>query len=57
MPASCCPLSRTRAWRLTFPDPLVRAAVYGQLGSARRARLHVAAAELVDDHRGAQNHR
>jgi len=37
------------AWHLTFPDPLVRAAVYGQLGSARRARLHLAAAELVDD--------
>jgi hypothetical protein len=35
----------------------VRAAVYGQLGSARRARLLVVAAELVDDHRGAQNHR
>jgi hypothetical protein len=30
----------------------VRAAVYGQLGSARRARLHLAAAELADEHRG-----
>jgi AAA ATPase domain len=40
------------AWRLTFPDPLVRAAVNGQLGSARRARLHVAASDL-DEQRSA----
>jgi len=36
------------AWHLTFRDPLVRAAVYGQLGAARRARLHGAAAGSVD---------
>ena len=43
------------AWRLTFPDPLVRAAVYGRLGPARRVRLH-GAADLVDDHRACKNH-
>lgn len=45
------------AWHLTFPEPLVRAAVYGQLGAARRARLHRAAAEAVDDGRTAPDHR
>jgi len=47
----------TSAWHLAFPDPLVGAAVYGQLGAARRARLHLAAAGLVADDRAARNHR
>ena len=47
----------TSAWHLTFPDPLVGAAVYGQLGAAQRARLHLAAAGLVADDRAARNHR
>ncbi len=33
--------------RLSFPHPLVRAAVYGDLGPARRAALHSRAAELL----------
>jgi hypothetical protein len=45
------------AWDLEFPDPLVRAAVYGQLGAAGRARLHLAAAETVDDEHAAWKHR
>jgi AAA ATPase domain len=45
------------AWRLAFPDPLVRAAVYGQLTAERRARLHLAAAALVDDEGAARHHR
>jgi hypothetical protein len=44
-------------WHLTFPDPLVGAAVYGRLGAARRARLHLAASALVADDRTARNHR
>ena len=47
----------TSAWHLTFPDPLVGAAVYGQLGAARRARLHLAAAGQLTDDRAARNHR
>jgi DNA-binding CsgD family transcriptional regulator len=38
-----------RAARLiAFPHPLVRAAVYHDLGPARRARLHTRVAELID---------
>jgi DNA-binding CsgD family transcriptional regulator len=33
---------------LSFPHPLVRAAVYGSLGPARRARMHMLAADLLD---------
>jgi DNA-binding CsgD family transcriptional regulator len=40
-----------------FPHPLVQAAVYGQLGPHRRARLHAAAATLVDDEGAALRHR
>nr|WP_188191734.1 AAA family ATPase [Nonomuraea sp. SYSU D8015] len=32
-----------------FPNPLIRAAVYHDLGPATRRRLHLLAAELVDD--------
>ena len=42
---------------LAFPDPLVRAAVYGQLTPGRRCRLHRAAARLVDDEQAALHHR
>ncbi len=34
---------------VTLPHPLVRAAVYDDLGPATRAELHARAAELVDD--------
>jgi DNA-binding CsgD family transcriptional regulator len=42
---------------VTFPHPLVQAAVYGQIDSLRRARLHARAAELVDDAGAALRHR
>ena len=42
---------------VTFPAPLVRAAVYGQLTPGRRARLHREAARLVDDEQAALHHR
>ncbi|HEY3261173.1 MAG TPA: AAA family ATPase [Pseudonocardiaceae bacterium] len=42
---------------LAFPHPLVQAAVYGQLGPLRRARLHAAAAELLDDDAAVLRHR
>ncbi|MFG1704750.1 helix-turn-helix transcriptional regulator [Nonomuraea sp. M3C6] len=34
---------------LGFPNPLVRAAIYHDLGPATRRRLHLVAADLVDD--------
>jgi DNA-binding CsgD family transcriptional regulator len=40
-----------------FPHPLVRAAVYHQLGPARRVALHLAAAGLLDDQAAALRHR
>jgi DNA-binding CsgD family transcriptional regulator len=40
-----------------FTRPLVRAAVYTQMGPDRRARLHRAAAALVDDEGEALHHR
>ncbi|MDT0352416.1 LuxR C-terminal-related transcriptional regulator [Pseudonocardia charpentierae] len=43
--------------RLAFADPLVRAAVYGQLTPVRRLRLHREAALLVDDEQAALHHR
>lgn len=42
---------------LTFPHPLVQAAVYGHIDSLRRARLHARAAELLDDRGAALRHR
>jgi hypothetical protein len=36
-------------WRLSFPEPVMQAAVYGQLGAAQRAEIHLAAAGLVGD--------
>jgi DNA-binding CsgD family transcriptional regulator len=44
-------------WSLSFPHPLVRAAVYDGLGPARRHVLHLAAAELVGDTATALRHR
>ena len=40
-----------------FPHPLVQAAVYDQLGPARRVELHLAAAGLVQDEGSALRHR
>jgi DNA-binding CsgD family transcriptional regulator len=42
---------------ITFPHPLVRAAVYHDLGAARRATLHACAARLVDSEPGALRHK
>ena len=44
-------------WTLSFPHPLVRAAVYEALGPARRHALHTAAASLTDDESAALRHR
>jgi DNA-binding CsgD family transcriptional regulator len=44
-------------WDVTFPHPLVQAAVYEHVGPASRVRLHRAAAELVDDGGAALRHR
>ena len=44
-------------WSLSFPHPLVRAAVYDGLGPARRHALHLAAAQLVGDTAAALRHR
>jgi len=44
-------------WTLSFPHPLVRAAVYDGLGPAGRHVLHLAAAELVGDTATALRHR
>jgi DNA-binding CsgD family transcriptional regulator len=42
---------------VAFPHPLVHAAVYGQLGPLRRARLHAGAARLMEDEGAALRHR
>jgi len=42
---------------VTFPHPLVQAAVYENVAPTRRARLHRAAAELLDDDGAALRHR
>jgi DNA-binding CsgD family transcriptional regulator len=44
-------------WTVSFPHPLVRAAVYDGMGPARRHDLHLAAAELTDDEAVALRHR
>lgn len=44
-------------WTLSFPHPLVRAAVYDGLGPARRHALHLAAAGLQSDPAVALRHR
>jgi len=42
---------------VTFVHPLVRAAIYGQLGPARLVQLHLAAARLVGEDAAALRHR
>ncbi|MFA1541813.1 helix-turn-helix transcriptional regulator [Actinomadura monticuli] len=42
---------------LRFPHPLIQAAVYQQLGLARRVRLHLRAAEVVADGPAVLGHR
>ncbi len=42
---------------VAFAHPLVRAAIYEQLGPARRVQLHTRAAGLVDDEGAALRHR
>jgi DNA-binding CsgD family transcriptional regulator len=42
---------------VAFPHPLVRSAVYGALGTARRARLHAVAATLVETEAAVLHHR
>ena len=42
---------------IAFPHALVRAAVYHDLGPARRAALHQRAAELVEEEAGSLQHR
>ena len=44
-------------WTLSFPHPLVRAAVYEALGPVRRHALHTAAAVLMTDTSTALRHR
>ena len=54
----CCRSSEAQSpWTLSFPHPLVRAAVYEALGPARRHALHTAAASLTDDESAALRHR
>ena len=51
-------LSQAQApWTVSFPHPLVRAAVYDELGPARRHALHVAAAALLTDDAVSLRHR
>ncbi|MEU7835995.1 AAA family ATPase [Nonomuraea sp. NPDC049129] len=42
---------------VAFPDPLAQATVYGSLGAGTRARLHLAAARLVEHTGTALRHR
>lgn len=48
---------RTEIWEVTFPHPLVQAAVYEHVAPTTRVRLHRAAAELVEDKGAALRHR
>jgi DNA-binding CsgD family transcriptional regulator len=43
--------------QVTFPHPLVRAAVYHDLGPSRRAGLHASAARLVENEPAALRHK
>jgi DNA-binding CsgD family transcriptional regulator len=47
----------TGEWTVDFPHPLVRAAVYHDLGPARRSALHSRAADLVGDPAASLRHR
>ena len=44
-------------WDVTFPHPLVQAAVYEHVAPTSRVRLHRSAAELLDDAGAALRHR
>ena len=44
-------------WTLSFPHPLVRAAVYDALGPSRRRALHTQAAALMTDEAAVLRHR
>jgi len=50
-------IDRVQIWDVTFPHPLVQAAVYEHVNPTDRIRLHRAAAELVDDAGTALRHR
>jgi len=43
---------RTASWNVQFEHPLVRMAIYDELGAATRRRLHEAAADLLGDAEG-----
>jgi DNA-binding CsgD family transcriptional regulator len=47
----------TPSGMVEFPHPLIRAAVYHDLGAADRAALHLRAASLVEDQASALQHR
>jgi DNA-binding CsgD family transcriptional regulator len=47
----------TEIWDVTFPHPLVQAAVYEHVAPTSRVRLHRSAAELLDDTGAALRHR
>jgi len=47
----------TSPWTLSFPHPLVRAAVYDALGPSRRRALHTQAAALMTDEAAVLRHR
>ena len=51
------PENRLDTHQVLFPHPLVRAAVYEHMRSARRAEMHRAAADLVDGAGAALRHR
>ena len=48
---------KVEIWDVTFPHPLVQAAVYEHVAPTSRVRLHRSAAELVDDAGAALRHR
>lgn len=50
-------IDRMQIWDVTFPHPLVQAAVYEHVNPTRRVRLHREAAELVEDAGTALRHR
>jgi predicted ATPase len=50
-------IDRMQIWDVTFPHPLVQAAVYEHVNPTRRVRLHRAAAALVEDAGTALRHR
>ena len=56
--SGCCTCTdKIEIWDVTFPHPLVQAAVYENVAPTSRVRLHRAAAELLDDAGAALRHR